>query len=150
MPARKTLILVLLIFALNLLAASPARSGEPVAVIVNRDNMVGNLSPDEIRKMYTNNTLNWSDGVPVILYDLSVQNQLREAFSSSVLGKDAERVAEEWAHLKITNQAKNPPVTMKSEALIIRRVSTERGAIGYVSLSAVRNNSDVRVIYTIQ
>lgn len=150
MRSGKAVRLLLLMIALSLCAGSPARAGEPVAVIVNRENTAGGMAAADIRKMYTNNTLNWPDGQPVILYDLLVQNRLREVFSTNILGKDPERVAEEWAHLKITNQAKNPPVTMKSEALIIKRVMTERGAIGYVSLSAVKDNPSVRVVLTIE
>lgn len=148
MRAKKALCFLLFIFAFNLLP--DARAAEPVAVIVNRENTAGGMGPGEIRKLYTNSTLNWPDGNPVILYDLLIENRLREVFSSKILGKDPERVAEEWAHLKITNQAKNPPVTVKSEALIIKRVAAERGAIGYVSLSAVRNNPQVRVVFTIE
>lgn len=150
MRSGKALRLLFLVIALGLCAGSPARAAEPVAVIVNRENTIGVMVPADIRKMYTNNTLSWPDGHPVILYDLLAQNRLREVFSSKILGKDPERVAEEWAHLKITNQAKNPPVTMKSEALIIKRVATDRGAIGYVSLSAVRDNPSVRVVLTIE
>lgn len=141
---------LLLALALSVAPLKCVFASEPVAVIVNRDNGVKALSGGELRKIYTNSTLNWPDGAPIIIYDLAVQNQLRGLFSSSVLQKDPERVAEEWAHLKITNQAKNPPITMKSEALIIRRVSTEKGAIGYVSLNAAKLNPDVRIIYTIR
>lgn len=150
MRAGKTILRVLLfLIALNA-AQCRALAEEPVAVIVNSENEVRHIGEAEIRKMYTNSTLHWPDGQPVLLYDLVVQNRLRAVFSMNILGKDAERVAEEWAHLKITNQAKNPPVTMKSEALIIKRVMSERGAIGYVSLSAVRNNPAVRVVFTIE
>lgn len=150
MRAGKTILrALLLLIALNAVHGR-ALAEESVAVIVNRENSVRNIGVAEIRKMYTNSMLHWPDGHPVLLYDLLVQNQLRAVFSMNILGKDAERVAEEWAHLKITNQAKNPPVTMKSEALIIKRVMSERGAIGYVSLSAVRNNPAVRVVFTIE
>lgn len=123
---------------------------EPVAVIVNRDNRVEGLSQGELRKIYTNNILNWPDGTPIIIYDLSVQDPMRHVFSGKILEKSPDKVAEEWAHLKITNEAKNPPLTLKSEALIIRRVSNEKGAIGYVSLSTVTRNPDVKVVFTIQ
>lgn len=140
------------IIAAALLAASQAATAlaETVAVIVNRDNPRKAMSRDEIQMVYTNSTLAWPDGTPIIIYDLSVQDPLRGAFSEKVLGKAPAKVAEEWAHLKITNQAKNPPMAVKSEALIIRRVAREKGAIGYVSLSAVVDNQDIRVVNTIQ
>lgn len=150
MSAGKAFIRLILLLVAFYAVPARAFAEESVAVIVNRENAARAIGPDEIRKLYTNSTLSWPDGQPVLLYDLAVQSRLREVFSSNILGKDPERVAEEWAHLKITNQAKNPPVTMKSEALIIKRVMTERGAIGYVSLNAVRDNPDVRVVFTME
>jgi ABC-type phosphate transport system substrate-binding protein len=150
MGRRRFLILTVLCLVLNLVALRVGATDEPVAVIVNKANPVGSLSESYIKKIYTNGVLSWPDGVPITMYDLSLQDRVRAAFSEKILGMSADRVAEEWAHLKITNQAKNPPYTMKSEALIIRRVAAEKGAIGYVSYSAARNNQDVRIVNTLQ
>jgi len=144
------MVLTVLCLVLNLVALNVEATGEPVAVIVNKANPVGSLSEAYIKKIYTNGVLSWPDGIPITMYDLSLQDRLRAAFSEKILGMPADRVAEEWAHLKITNQAKNPPYTMKSEALIIRRVAAEKGAIGYVSYSAARNSQDVRIVNTLQ
>lgn len=133
---------------LALLASPTLAEGPGVAVIVNSDNPVGGLTPAELRKIYTNNMLQWPDGTPIRIYDLVIQSPLRGTFSREVLGRSPSSVAEEWAHLKITNQAKNPPLTMKSERLIIRRVSREKGSIGYVSMDMVEGNDDVRVVTT--
>lgn len=146
MKARQFLLTLLLV----IFTAGTALAEGPVAVIVNKDNPTPMLSEQEIKRIYTNGVLSWPDGAPITMYDLSTQSPVRAEFSEKVLGKDPDRVAEEWAHLKITNQAKNPPQTMKSETLIIRRVAKEKGAIGYVSLGSARNNADVRVINTLQ
>ena len=119
---------------------------DKVAIIVNNDNTMVRISIDMLKKMYNNDLLKWPNGKPVILYDLDVYNPLRAAFSMNVLGRRPEKIAEEWAHKKITNQALNPPHTIKSERLIIRRVSMQRGAIGYVSLSRTKGRNDVKVI----
>lgn len=132
------------------LAAVPAFAGEPVAVIVHKDNPVNSLSEYEIESIYINNILKWPDGVPITIYDLAISDPLRYDFSYRVLDRAPAKIAEQWAHLKITNQAKNPPRTIKSEALIIRRVSREKGAIGYVSLGLVQNNKDVKVVRTLK
>ncbi|MBI2413587.1 MAG: substrate-binding domain-containing protein [Deltaproteobacteria bacterium] len=132
------------------LAVSSLEAAEPVAVIVNRANQVEKLSESEVKKIYTNNTLAWPDGAPIIIYDLSTIDPSRALFSERILGKSPDLVAEEWAHLKITNQAKNPPQTMKSPSMIIRRVMKEKGAIGYVSLSLIQNNPSVKVVNTLQ
>jgi len=94
--------------------------------------------------------LAWPDGTPVTLYDLAINVPVRSVFSETVLNKSAMNVAEEWAHLKITNQAKNPPIAVKSEALIVRKVSREKGAIGYVTLEAARQKEGVRIVNIFQ
>lgn len=137
-------------FILALLLLPLPAPAETIAVIVNRDNPVGILETGDVRDIYTNSTLSWPDGAPISIYDLSVQDPLRALFSEKVLGKNPSKVAEEWAHLKITNQAKNPPTAVKSEALIIRRVGREKGAIGYVSLGSVKGNQDIKVVITLQ
>lgn len=123
-----------------------APAGEFVAVIVNKANPQQSLTMSDIKKIYSNTILKWPDGEPITMYDLMENDPVREEFSGKVFGKPSAKVAEEWAHLKITNQAKNPPTTMKSQALIIRRVATERGAIGYVSLSKVKESPLVRIM----
>ncbi len=131
-------------------ASGPALAGEPVAVIVHRDNPVDNLSRQEIERIYINNVLSWPDGMAITIYDLATSDPLRYDFSYKVLDRTPARIAEQWAHLKITNQAKNPPLTIKSEALIIRRVSRQKGAIGYVSLGLVKDNKDVKIVHTLR
>lgn len=142
--------LLAVIFHLMALQAAAFAEDGTIVVIVNKNNPVQQLSDTDIKKIYTNYILNWPDGVPIILYDLTLQNPVRFVFSDKIFSRTPERIAEDWAHLKISNQAKNPPLTMKSELLIIRRVATERGAIAYVSLSAAMQNSDIKIVSTIQ
>jgi ABC-type phosphate transport system substrate-binding protein len=129
-----------------LLSASAHAADDPVAVIANKDNSMEEISIKTLKRMYKNDILNWDDGVPIILYDLDVYNPIRATFSMNVLGRTPEKVAEEWAHKKITNQALNPPHTIKSERLIMRRVSMQRGAIGYVSLSRTKDRDDIKIL----
>jgi ABC-type phosphate transport system substrate-binding protein len=141
----------LFIMAIALLALQGAAAfAGTVAVIVNSSNQHKSMSADEIRKLYSNSVLAWPDGTPVTLYDLAINDPVRSVFSEMVLNKSAMNAAEEWAHLKITNQAKNPPIAIKSEALIVRRVSREKGAIGYVTLEAARQKEGVRIVNIFQ
>lgn len=143
------IIILILAFTLLLTDINLAQI-ESVAVIVNKDNPVTLLSDSDIRRIYTNSILKWPDGKPITLYDLAIDNPLRNVFSEKVLGKSPDKVAYEWAHLKITNQAKNPPLTMKNQLLIIKKVSIEMGAIGYVSFSAAKGNTAVKIVSIIQ
>lgn len=131
-------------------AFGSALAEEFIAVVVNKANLQESLSVNDIKKIYSNTILKWPDGEPIKIYDLMENDPVREDFSARIFGKSSEKVAEEWAHLKLTNQAKNPPVTMKSQTLIIRRVATEKGAIGYVSLSKVKDSPLVRIIKVLE
>lgn len=139
----------LISFALFALSAADAFAGT-VAVIVNSSNQYRSMSVAEIQRLYTNAVLEWPDGTPVTLYDLAISDPARSVFSEAVLNKTPMKVAEEWAHLKITNQAKNPPIAIKSEALILRRVAREKGAIGYVTLETARQKEGVRIVNIFQ
>ncbi len=143
---------VKVLFVLSLLVpvAVFAAVADPVVVIVNSENSIVSVTPSYLRKLYNNELLKWPNGVPVTLYDLSADDPVRELFSEVVLGKSSHKVTEQWAQLKITNQAKNPPFIMKSQPLVINRVSLEKGAVGYVLLSSVKNNSSVRIVTTLQ
>ena len=136
-------------FALTFLYGALSFAGT-VAVIVNSSNHHKSMSVGEIKNLYTNAMLAWPDGTPVTLYDLAISDPVRTVFSEVVLSKSPMKAAEEWAHLKITNQAKNPPIAIKSEALIVRRVSREKGAIGYVTLEAARQKEGVRIVNIFQ
>lgn len=136
----------IIVVLFNLLIIRADATDGTVVVIVNKDNPVEKLNENDIKRMYINYILNWPNGEPIILYDLAIQNPLRFIFSEKIFGKSPDRIADDWAHLKITNQAKNPPLIMKSETLIIRKVSMEKGAIGYVSLRAVKDNQDVKIV----
>ena len=122
----------------------------PIAVIVNKDNPVQSLSENSVKKIYTNNVLRWPNGAPINIFDLAINDPLRESFSEKVLGRSSRSIAENWAHLKITNQAKNPPHTLKTQLHILKKVSQDKSAIGYVSLSAAAENPDVKIVTTLK
>jgi len=148
---RVFLILVsLLLFSPVETASADEESG--VVVIINTANKIDHVSRQTIARFYSNYKLEWRSGAAVILYDLLPTNPVRKRFSSQVLERDASRIAERWAHMKITNQAINPPTVLKSEWMIIRKVSRQEHAIGYVSLRAFKatHARNVKVIYRIK
>ena len=121
----------------------------PIAIIVNKDNPVQSLTLDDIKKFYENDVLQWPDGKRVVLYDLPIKDDARKTFSKRVLGKEATAVAMEWANKKITNTAKNPPLTLKSSVLTRARVGKDPSAIGYLPKSAVKGGK-VRIVAVIE
>lgn len=128
----------LIAILLCMATADRALAGDTIAVIVNINNPANSITNSDLRKIYEDRMLKWGDGMPIIVYDLAVNDPMREVFSQAIFGMPSEKIAEMWAHLKITNQAKNPPINMKSEYAIMKMVSMEEGAIGYVSLNAIK------------
>jgi ABC-type phosphate transport system substrate-binding protein len=122
-------------------ASAPALVGsawaESVAIIVNASNPTNSMSTVEVKKLYENDVVKWSDGKAVVLYDLPVKSETRKKVSTAVLGKEAEEVARAWANRKITNTAKNPPIVVNSAVLVQSRVAEDPGAIGYLPKSEV-------------
>lgn len=131
-----------------ILMSQPVYS-EEIAVIVNKANPVSKLSMEDVKKFYVNDQLTWADGKTVSLFDLPTADSSRQKFSSVIIGKDAEKVAEEWASKKITNTAKNPPITVKSEILVQERVAKEAGGIGYMPKSKVTSDA-VKIVTTFE
>ncbi|MBE9503636.1 MAG: hypothetical protein IME96_05625 [Proteobacteria bacterium] len=147
----KIKILIFLATSVFFLLSSSSKSAiaEEIAVVVNKDNPVETLSLEEVKDFYKNNVLTWSDGSRVVMYDLPVKHEVRKVFSVVLLGKEAKEVAREWANKKITNTAKNPPFTLKSEVLIQHKVSKSVAAIGYVRKSKLSRDK-VRVVAVIK
>lgn len=129
---------LLIAMLLCAVAADRALAGDSIVVIVNAKNPVYSLTSGDVRKIYEDRTLKWEDGMPITVYDLAINDPTREVFSQIVFGISSERLAEMWAHLKITNQAKNPPISIKNDYIVMKRVSAEEGAIGYISWNAIK------------
>ena len=120
----------------------------PVSVIVHPDNPLASLTMTEVKQFYTDFRTSWPTGGKVKVYDLPMSDPAREAFSQKVLNKRAQDVAMEWANKRITNTAKNPPVTLRSPVLLQSKVSGNPLAIGYLPQEKV-NDAKVKVVLVI-
>ena len=99
-----------------------------IAVIVNEDNPVDNLSVDQLRDIYAGKITNWrevgGDDLPIQIINRDEASGTREAFRTIVMGKTPfDRSA---AVLSGTGQVRDV-------------VSRSRGAIGYISLGFVKS-----------
>lgn len=130
--------------ALIVAVAAPAIA-EEVAIIVHLKNPAKSMTISEVRKIYSDVTLVWPSGKRIKPYDLLITSEARRVFSLTALNMKPEDVAYEWANKKITNAAKNAPVTVKSETLMSAKVANDVNAIGYLPASKV-NPEKVRVV----
>lgn len=109
---------------------------EPVGsfkVIVN-PRVVGRKIPrDVVAQIYLGRVTRWGDGNPIVAVDLSATSSVRRAFSGAVLSMPVEGVKNYWMRTPLT--ARRPPMIKASDEEVIAFVTTEPGAIGYVSES---------------
>ena len=136
-----------MLFILMVMLISQSVWAEKVVVIVNAANSQS-LSSSDIKGIYSDNVIQWSDGTAIKSYDLPIKDGSRESFSQKVLGTSARDIAKLWANRKITNTAKNPPKT-KKEKLVILSVKKKKNAIGYVSESAAAGKEGIKIVMTI-
>ena len=137
-----------ILFSLISLSITTVAFAENVVIIVNESN-AQTLSADDVKAIYSDNVIQWNNGTAIKVYDLPVKKETREKFSQRIMGTSARAVAKEWANRKITNTAKNPPKT-KKERLVVASVKKKENAIGYVSESAIKGKSGIKVIMTLK
>ncbi len=143
--------LALLAVAVNVSIALSANTAfsETIAIIVNRDNPVESVTEQDLKKFYSDISVKWSTGERVKIYDLPINNEARKIFSAKILQRSPEDVTMEWANKRITNTAKNPPNTLKSQVLMQSKVASEKGGLGYMFADKV-NHKKVKVVLTIK
>ena len=87
----KKSILTLIAFLVLALSAGLAVA-EPVAVIVNSANTQA-VSQDDVKKIYNDQVITWSNGDKISVYNLPIAAAARETFSQKILGISAEMAA---------------------------------------------------------
>ena len=121
--------------ALLLLAtalAAPTAVVEPFVVVVNAENPVTHLARAEVSRLFLKRTTTWPDGTPVVPFDLSATDPLRNAFTLAVHRKPPEVVRAFWDQ-EIYSGRSVPPKVHASELTLLDAMRTERGGIAYVN-----------------
>ena len=105
-----------------------------IAIIVNKDNPVENLSLEQIAGLATGEITNWSEvggsDAEVVMEGREAGSGTRDGFESIVGVEDACKYANEST----------------STGAVIANVSSNANAIGYASLSAVENDDTVKIV----
>ncbi|NLJ30588.1 MAG: phosphate ABC transporter substrate-binding protein PstS family protein [Clostridiales bacterium] len=99
-----------------------------IAIAVNKDNKVDNLTSDQIAKIFTGAVTNWKD---VGGADQKITVLGREAASGTRDGFES--------IFKVEKKAKYA-AELSSTGEVVTKVSSDPGAIGYVSLDSVNNS----------
>ncbi len=82
---------------LALTVAVGASASDLIVVIVNEKNPTTAIGKEELRKIYEDRMLKWGNGTPITVYDLAINNPVRENFYQTVFDTPSEKMAEMWA-----------------------------------------------------
>ena len=100
-------------------------------VIVNSSNSVTQLSKAALRNIYLGNTSTWENSKQIVIIDYVADNQLRNSFSELYLNLSPKRVSMIWIKASLSGKT-IPPKVFHTEDEIIKFVSENEGAIGYL------------------
>ena len=139
--------ILLLLASLSLLFAASATAGEGIAIVVNKQNQQ-TLTERDVKNIYSDIVTEWDNGKRIKVLNLPVDSDARETFSQRLFGESAQRMAAAESNRKITNTIKNPSST-KSDRLVVKLVSRNPDAIGYIPLELLDETDNVRVVLRI-
>lgn len=124
------------------LATPPALAADEIAIIVHKDNTAV-IDTAYVTRIYTGLLKGWPDGSPVFPLDQSDDAPARRVFYARLVGKSPAAMKAIWSQNIFTGKGL-PPKVASPDAEMMRIVSTNRNAIGYMLASQV--DASVRVI----
>lgn len=131
--------LLAFVAGLSLVSGLPAETtrGTDVAIVVNVDNNVSNLSMPELRKIFRGERQYWSSNSPIVLLMHAPGAKERVVILRSVLQMTEDEYTQFWVGKIMRAEASFPPTAVFSYAMIGEGIRGNRGAIGYVNANTV-------------
>ena len=113
-------------------------------VIVNQDSDVTSLTKKQVSRLFLKKVKTWENDLKVTPVDLPSGSDARGSFSKAIHGKPVSAVKAYWQHRVFAGRCSPPE--RASDASVVEFVSTNPGAIGYVSENAKVGGVKVIVI----
>jgi phosphate transport system substrate-binding protein len=123
-------------------AGTPADAD--VAIVLNPDNPVNNLTLAELRQIYLGERQYWRASSPVVVLMRSRGSREREVILRVVFQMTEQRYTQYWVAKVMRAEASDPPASLFSYGMVQEGVRGNPGAIGYVNMNDVR--SGVKVV----
>ena len=136
-----TSILLALLFIQLTLAIGPA-AGQ-VAIIVNKEAAVRDITKDELKSVYFGELQQWKDGDEIVLTDRKDNDVIAMKFYDDFLGRNQRKVRKLWLRKVLRGEIRRPE-SFNTDGGIIKFVAENKEAIGFVSAASVKNS--VRVL----
>lgn len=125
-------IFVALTAIILMMSASAFAQSDEIAIIVNARNSSSVMTKKQVASLFLKRITRWENGAKVMPVDLKYDAEIREKFSKAFLNKGIHSVKAYW-DLQLFAGHEVPPPEKSSDFDVIRYVSKNPGAIGYVS-----------------
>jgi ABC-type phosphate transport system substrate-binding protein len=130
----RTFSFLLFLFLLSPLVPGVAGEGE-VAVIVNRENPIDDLTYDQLVKIFKQDKRHWNDGRPIYLIMQEAGSPEKELVLKKVFKMDQEALKKFWLTRIFRGEIPSFPKTLSSNAAVRRFVGQVAVAIGFIDAS---------------
>ncbi|HXX92682.1 MAG TPA: substrate-binding domain-containing protein [Planctomycetota bacterium] len=139
-----------LLFSATIVAGFQDPPRPPIAIIVNRQNEISDVSTRDLKAIFRAEKRSWpagkgpSAGRDVTLILRSSESREQAAILDAVYGMTAEQLERYWVEVVYQGKLSAPPATKVTSAQAIRAVARDPGAISVVLLKDV--TPDVKVV----
>lgn len=104
---------------------------ETIDVITHPRSVATSLSASELEAMFTRSLTRWSDGRPIIPFNLADTDATRRRFDHAVLRLNPDQVGRFWLDQRIRGLGA-PPKQVPDVSLLVKVIERLPGSIGYV------------------
>ncbi len=131
--------------SVGLALSSIAYPAQPQDMIRNPSLPETSLNRSEAGLLFSLRAQRWADGQDVKVFVLPDDNKIHSGFLKKVLGLFPYQLRRVWDR-QVFSGTGQAPITVSSEAEMIDRVSSTRGAIGYIGPSTTSDRVRVQEV----
>ena len=118
-------------------SSAPAAPGEALVIVVNKANVVTNLTTDELRKFFRLAQERWPDGKKNTVLMLPSGTPARELVLKEIYQFTESELARHFIQLSYAGRSQSAPKELAGAANVRKFIFNVPGAIGYLRASEV-------------
>lgn len=136
-----------LLFLLIAAALPVCSIAADIAIIVHKDNPVDKLTAKEVQQIFLAKSMVFPSGERVTPISIRYETSLHERYLEKVVNKNQSQYQVYWTRMVFTGKSQ-PPKTYASQEEIIKRVTSDPTAIGFVELN--KADDSVKIVLEIE
>jgi len=130
-----------------MLSASLTAGADDLAVIVNSQSGVEQLTKAEVINLFLGRQKKLPSGATALTVDLAGPNAEKQQFYARLVNKELAEINSYWARLFFSGQG-SPPRQVEASEEVLDIVENNKSAIGYVEQAKV--DSRVKIVYILK